>query len=122
MCENGVARCPIEEEDVSYLERQLDGRLTPGLRRIMCDACVGETRAGYRCVECGLRMPEAWPASCPWCGFPVGKRQAERFAERFAGRRDTRSQIDWDAEYGRLEEQRERRAFAARTGIVVPGG
>ena len=124
MCENGVARCPIEEEDPEYME-VVNGTLRPGLRTILCDTCVDQIRSGYRCVNCNLRNETGYPEACAWCEFPMRDAQSETFARVYAGWRDTRGQIDWDAEMERLERQRRERELAeraSRSNIVVPRG
>lgn len=124
MCENGVNRCPIEEEDPEYIEI-VNGVPRPGLRVILCDTCIDQIRSGYRCANCNLRASEGFPVACEWCEFPMRESQSEVFAQAYAGWRETRGQIDWDAEMERLERQRRERELrerASRSNILVPKG
>ena len=124
MCENGVRRCPIEEVDPEYVE-VVNGVLRPGMRVILCDTCIDQIRVGYRCLGCHLRVETAFPEACPWCGYGMREHQADDFAERFGGERDTRSQIDWDGEYERLARQRHEREVAQglrSRGLLLPRG
>lgn len=124
MCENGVKRCPIEEEDPDYIEI-VNGVPRPGLRVTLCDTCVDQVRTGYRCINCNLRSETGFPERCEWCGYWMRDNQARDFGELYAGWRDTRSGIDWDREMERLERQgaeRRLRERASRSNIVVPRG
>jgi RNase P subunit RPR2 len=124
LCENGVARCPIEEEDPEYVEL-VNGVLRPGLKVTMCDTCVDQIRTGYRCINCSLRSKEGFPETCEWCGYGMRFNQARDFEDLYAGWVDTKSQIDWDAEYENLERRRYERELAQglrSKGVVLPRG
>jgi len=118
----------LVEEDHGVIEIQQNGRMLPGLNIAMCDEDVEATRLGFKCINCqenldreGAEGPcgrctgTAFPERCFLCGFEVGKYQAETFARVYAGYDPTlRGGADWNAELARLEERRERRAFARR--------
>lgn len=122
ICENGTRRCPIEEEDTDYIEI-VNGVPRPGLRVTMCDTCVDQIRTGYRCINCTLRSETPFPPVCVWCNYGMAENQARDFDELYAGWRDTRGQIDWDAEMERLDRQRWEREIAQglrNKGVVLP--
>lgn len=91
----------------------------------MCDGCIDQIRTGYRCIACNLRSETCFPERCEWCGYGMRDYQAEDFAQRYAGHRDTGSQIDWDEEYARLDRQRHEREIAEglrSRGVLLPRG
>lgn len=102
----------------------LDGRVTQGLRVAMCDEDVERLRQGYKCINCFEPLDTAFPKACPLCTYPMKEQQAELFGAIYAGYiPGLRTGPDWEAEADRLEERKERRAFAKRakeSGIVVP--
>lgn len=102
----------------------LDGRVTQGLRVGMCDEDVERLRQGYMCIQCFEPLDSAFPKACPLCTYPIAEQQAELFGAIYAGHiPGLRTGPDWEAEADRLEERKERRAFARRakeSGIVVP--
>lgn len=114
---------PVYDEDPECVEIGVDGVVRRGLRGTYCDEDVDMFRVGHKCIQCDEPQPSAFPEACLLCGFPMRERQAEAFAERFAGWRPMGSQIDWDQEQERLERQRHARIVserASRSRIWVP--
>ena len=101
-------RCLIDEDPNAY-EVMPDGSVRRGLRFLYSDQDIEMIRQGYKCSECGEVQEHAFPDACLLCEFPMKEQQAQNFAERFAGHRDTGGLIDWDAEEEHLERQRHER-------------
>ena len=105
----------LVEEDHGVTEVYENGRMMPGLNIAACDEDVDQVRLGYRCIRCWEPLEEAFPKNCPLCNFPMKSHQAEHFARVYKGHDPTlRTGADWEAEADRLDERRERRAFAQR--------
>ena len=103
-------------EQVSAVDA--DGNPVRGVNWILTEEEDQQVRDGYRCIKCmEAPLPEAFPAACPVCGYPIRKEQS---LEYLRGR-----QADRDGgpspEMRRLDEVREREAFRKRAGIWVPG-
>lgn len=111
-------KCLIDE-DPGFIEVHADGTVRRGLRFLYADEDIEMIRQGYKCLECGEPLPDAFPDNCFLCGFPVREHQSERFAQMFAGWRPTGSSIDWDEEEERLERQRHERLV--RDGLKTKG-
>lgn len=101
-----------------------NGQASQGLKMTVPDEVVEQIRQGYQCVECLEPLDTAFPEKCPLCFFPIKERQLEVFERVFKGHQPgARTGADWEAEADRIEERKERRAFAKRakeSGIVVP--
>jgi hypothetical protein len=118
----------VVEEDPGVIEVHEGGRMMPGLNVAMCHDDVEAIRHGIKCINCfenldregadgpcGVCSGSAWPKLCFLCGYPVATHQAEQFARVYAGYDSTlRTGADWEREADRLDERKERRAFAAR--------
>jgi hypothetical protein len=122
----------LVEEDHGVVEVHEGGRMMPGLNVAMCHEDVEATRHGAKCINCFENFDSEtpggiWPDNCFVCGYPVKTHQAEQFARVYAGYDPMlRTGADWEAEADRIEEARERRAFARRakesgSGISIAG-
>lgn len=113
---------PLVERDTQYIEMTPDGP-REGIRAAFCDEDIEMFRLGYKCIDCWEPLENALPESCPVCGFAVKELQAELFAQRFAGLRENKSQINEDEELERLARQRHERELREglrSKGIVIP--
>lgn len=80
-------------------------------------------REGRMCVNCIEPFAESvgpWPKNCPVCGFTVKADQMDVYAATYLGDSTHGSQIDWDEEFDRLDERREKRAWAEKHDIWLP--
>lgn len=114
----------VVEEDLGVIEVHADGRMQHGLNIATSNRGVEKIRTGYRCINCMEPFESAWPKHCNVCSFPVADKQAEQFARVYAGYDPTmRVETDWEAAADRLEERKERRAWAkrARESRIVLG-
>ena len=112
----------------------INGRAFQGVSLHVSDETVERIRQGYQCIECLELCETAYLCPNPHLGCPMailGKRDPreaesrwkEKFGQTYAGFKRG-SQLDWDEEADRLEERKERRAFARRaaeSGLSVPG-
>lgn len=115
----------VAGDDAGIAELQDDDRVFQGVSAVFCDADIEAMRTGYKCIQCWENLDNAYPEACPVCGFGCSEFQSETFAKIYAGWKPMGSQIDWDAEAERLDRQeyeRNVRARASRSNIVVPRG
>jgi hypothetical protein len=76
-------------------------------------------RLGRLCIECLEPFEEAFPETCPLCGFAVRDDQPERFEKVFKGRVHLGSRLDLNEEADRLAEEDARRKLK-RSGVWLP--
>jgi hypothetical protein len=62
-----------------------DGRVQGALNFIFDEETVERMRLGYMCVKCQEPFEHPWPERCHVCGCPVRDKQAEYFAQEYAG-------------------------------------
>jgi len=83
-----------------------DGRVLGEAEIAWSPEMIERFRLGYKCVNCLEPQERAYPEKCSLCGYPMRTHQAEFFAREFGGEVEIRTGVDYEAEFGQLEERR----------------
>jgi hypothetical protein len=97
----------VEEQDAEGIWLP-DGRVQGGVRMVVAPETAERMRLGYLCMKCLEPFETPWPERCGVCGAPVREKQAEFFAEEFAGARAGRD-FSVEEEIERMREEPEGR-------------
>ena len=96
-------------DETGQFRRGINWNLTPEEDR--------QVREGYRCLHCMEPFEAAFPDKCSLCGFHVKSQQSFEYVRGKQGDLAAGPSPAMKA----LDEEREREAFRARSGIWVPG-
>jgi hypothetical protein len=107
-------RKPAEVLDVRNVHQGIwlpDGRVHGAVEMTMSEDTIERMRLGYLCAKCLEPFEHPWPERCHVCGAPVRDKQAEYFAQEFAGevKLGSTQPLDDGGMWERIERERKER-------------
>lgn len=112
---------PVVVEEEPTEATFVNGRWMQGVNWTLCEEDHARLREGRKCVQCMEPQETPFPERCSLCGFPMRDSQRFEYEYTYQGEKHIGPSFSVSEELERLDEQRERREWAEKHGVWVPG-